>query len=235
MPGVPADDAETMMAERYLRVAITQMSRPRAISGWHYVEGFLRDAGLDPALAAGFWRHPDPALRDPAAWARFDPRHATRALLREEDVFFVERFVFGNPHSHGDFGRGGVRGLLEHQWSKVAGEPRWRARLDEVQRDVTAMTQALLDFACTEGKRLDDRSAELYDWVVWETVSWVSGATRGGDSHPEASGLRELAGYPVWSHAFTASVEQGPDHVVGYLTERLAAGIRRIARDPHTR
>lgn len=224
MASVRADDVETMVAERYLRVAITQMSRPRLTSGWHYVKGFLRDAGLDPALKDGFLQHPDPILRDPAAWARFDPRHATRALLCHKDVFFVERFVFGNPHSHGDFGRGGVAGLLEHQWSQVAGEPPWRAPLDEVQRDVIAMTQTLLDFACTQGKRLDDRSAELYDWVVREMISRTSGAPRGDEHYPQ-----ELAGFPVWSDAFTLGVEQGPDHVVGYLTERLAAGIRRIA------
>jgi hypothetical protein len=228
MPSVPAGDMATMVAGQFLRVAITQMSGPMAMfaNGWHYVEGFLRDAGLDPALAR---RDPDPALRDPAAWAGFNPRHATRVLLCQQDVFFVERFVFGNPHSHGDFGRGGVAGLLERQWSTVAGESQWRAPLDELQRDVAAMTQALLDFARTEGKRLDAWSARIYDQVVWELVWEVSGATRGGEPYPEASTLRQLAGYPCWSDAFTASVEQGPQHVAGYLTERLAAGIRRPA------
>jgi hypothetical protein len=90
-----------------------------------------------------------------------------------------------------------------------------------VQREVTAMTQALLDFAYTEGKRLDDQSAELYDWVVREIAMWTSGTTRGSLHDPP-----ELAGHPVWSDAFTASVEEGLDHVVGYLTERLVAGIR---------
>jgi hypothetical protein len=227
MPSAPAGDVDTMIAERYLRVAIAQMSGPMAMfaNGRYYVEGFLRDAGLDPALAR---QDPDPALRDPAAWAEFDPRHATDALLIRQDIFFVERFVFGNPQSHDDFGRGGAAGLLKRQWSAVAGEPWWRAPLDELQRDVTAMTQALLDFARTEGKRLDAWSANIYDQVVWEMVWEVSGATRGGEPYPEASVLRELAEYPVWSDAFTASVEQGPDHVAGYLTGQLAAGIRRV-------
>lgn len=228
MPNVPADDMATMIAGQFLRVAITQMSGPMAMfaNGWHYVEGFLRDAGLDPALAR---RDPGPVLRDPAAWAGFNPRHATSVLLCNRDVFFVERFVFGNPHSHGDFGRGGVAGLLEQQWSPVASESQWRVPLDELRRDMAAMTQALLDFAHTEGKRLDAWSAGMYDQVVWEMVWEVSGATRGGEHYPEASVLRHLAGYPCWSDAFTASVERGPQHVAGYLTERLAAGIRRFA------
>ena len=228
MPSVSGDDMATMIAGQFLRVAITQMSVPMAMfaNGWHHVEEFLRDAGLDPALARP---DPDPALRDPAARAGFNPRHATHVLLCREDVFFVERFVFGNPHSHGDFGRGGVAGLLERHWSTAAGERQWRAPLDELHRDVAAMTQALLDFVGTEGKRLDAWSASIYEQVVWGMVWEVSGATRGGEPYPEASVLRQLAGYPCWSDAFTVSVEQDPQHGVGYLTERLAAGIRRSA------
>jgi hypothetical protein len=229
MTSVPADDMAAMLAGRFLRVATTQMSGPMAkfASGWFYVEEFLRDSGLDPELAR---QDPDPGLRDPAAWAGFNPRHATRVLLCRQDVFFVERFVFGNPHSRSDFGRGGVAGLLERLWSKIAGESQWRHQLDELQRDVAAMTRALRDFARTEEKRLDAWSAEFYDWVVWEMVFRTSGATRGGEHYPEASTLRELAGCHCWPEAFTVSVEQGPHHMVGYLTERLAAGIRRYAR-----
>ena len=129
--------------------------------------------------------------------------------------------------------------------------PLWTRPLDQVQRDIGALTRALADFARSDVEDFARRSGELYRRRVG--VSYMLPSGRGGmeqfyqqvyrrlqtqlaneraidiNSNKDAV-LRALIGAQTWPEAFRISVEQSSDNAVSFLRERVKTEIKKFLR-----
>jgi Tubulin like len=129
--------------------------------------------------------------------------------------------------------------------------PQWTRALEQVQRDIGALTRALSDFVRADLEDFPRRSAELYRKRVG--VSYLLPSGHGGIDHfydqvyrrlreylvnqrlidinsPVALVLRALIGAETWSDAFRISIEQSPENAVSYLRERAKTEIKKFLR-----
>ena len=136
-----------------------------------------------------------------------------------------------------------------HAWDRQA--PRWIRPLEQTQRDIAALTGALLDFARKDEEDFARRSAELYRKRVG--VSYLLPAGAGGmnqfyeqvvrrlrdqmvrdgllHANPNVSEvIRVLIGADTWPEAFRLSVEQYPDHAVSFMREKIKTEVKKFLR-----
>jgi hypothetical protein len=136
-------------------------------------------------------------------------------------------------------------------WSKHTAQ--WRRPLDRVQRDLTALTKALTEFARQDVEDFNRRSAELYRKRVGVSYLLPAGAgrmeqfyqqvvrrmlenyAREGRLHvnsSEAKLVETLLGPSGWRDTYEMSVGQSPEHAVSYLRERIKTEVKRFLREP---
>ena len=129
----------------------------------------------------------------------------------------------------------------------------WRRPLEQVQRDLAALTRALTDFARQDVENFSRRSAELYRKRVGVSYLLPAGAGRMEQFYQqvvrrllaqkardgvitvnstEADLVRALVGADTWPEAFKKSIEQTPDHAVSYLREVVKTEIKKFLREP---
>jgi hypothetical protein len=129
----------------------------------------------------------------------------------------------------------------------------WRRPLEQVQRDLAALTRALTEFARQDVEDFTRRSAELYRKRVGVSYLLPAGAgrmeqfyqqvvrrlleqkARDGQinvNSTEANLVRALVGADTWPEAFKMSVDQSPDQAVSYLREVVKTEIKKFLREP---
>jgi hypothetical protein len=131
--------------------------------------------------------------------------------------------------------------------------PQWRRPIEQVQRELSALTRALIDFARQDVEDFSRRSAELYRKRVGVSYLLPAGSGRMEQFHQqvvrrlleqksrdgqisvnstEADLLRALVGTDAWPEAFRISIDQTPEHAVSYLRERVKTEIKKFLREP---
>ncbi len=134
-------------------------------------------------------------------------------------------------------------------WDRQA--PRWSRPLEQVQRDIAALTGALNDFARKDEEDFAKRSAELYRKRVGVSYLLPTGAggmnhfyeqvtrrlreqmTKDGQLHANASVsdvIRVLIGADTWPEAFRLSIESSPEHAVSFMREKIKAEVKKFLR-----
>ncbi|MCW2932295.1 MAG: hypothetical protein JWM19_3257 [Actinomycetia bacterium] len=129
--------------------------------------------------------------------------------------------------------------------------PQWNRPLEHVQRDITGLAGALLEFARADVEDFPRRSGELYRRRVG--VSYLLPTGAGGLDHfyqqvyrrlreqlandraieanaTVADVLRVLVGADTWPHAFQLSIDQRPENAVSYLREQVKLEIKKFLR-----
>ena len=142
-----------------------------------------------------------------------------------------------------------TRVVWAHAWD--AHTPQWTRPLDQVQRDITALTHTLVEFSRSDIEDFARRSAELYRKRVG--VSYLLPSGSGGMDHfyqqvlrrlkeqlardraidlnsNVSDVLRALIGAETWSDTFRISVDHSPDNAVSYLRERVKTEIKKFLR-----
>ena len=131
--------------------------------------------------------------------------------------------------------------------------PQWRRPLEQVQRDLSALTRALTDFAHQDVEDFTRRSAELYRKRVGVSYLLPAGSGRMEQFYQqvvrrlleqkawdrvinvnstEADLLQALVGAGTWQEAFKISVDQTPEHAVSFLREQVKIEIKKFLREP---
>ena len=131
--------------------------------------------------------------------------------------------------------------------------PQWRRPLEQVQRELSALTRALTDFARQDVEDFTIRSAELYRKRVGVSYLLPAGAGRMEQFYQqvvrrlleqkardrpinvnstEADLLQALIGTETWPEAFKISVDQTPEQAVSFLRERVKIEIKKFLREP---
>jgi hypothetical protein len=131
--------------------------------------------------------------------------------------------------------------------------PQWRRPLEQLQRDLAALTRALTDFARADVEDFSRRSAELYRRRVGVSYLLPAGGgrmeqfyqqvvrrlkdqmARDGKVHvnsAEADLVQALAGGHTWPEAFKISVDQTPEHAVSFLREQVKIEVKKFLREP---
>ena len=131
--------------------------------------------------------------------------------------------------------------------------PQWRRPLEQIQRDLSALTRALTEFARQDVEDFNRRSAELYRKRVGVSYLLPAGSgrmeqfyqqvvrrlleqkSRDGQisvNSTEADLLQALVGADAWPEAFRISVDQTPEHAVSYLRERVKTEVKKFLREP---
>jgi hypothetical protein len=129
----------------------------------------------------------------------------------------------------------------------------WRTPLEAVQRDLSALTRALTQFAQQDVDEFSRRSAELYRKRVGVAYLLPAGTgrmeqfyqqvfnrlreqmARSGQinvNSTEADLVRAIVGSDTWPEAFRMSIEQSPEHAVSYLRDVVKTAIKKFLRDP---
>ena len=129
----------------------------------------------------------------------------------------------------------------------------WRRPLEQVQRELSALTRALTEFARQDVEDFPRRSAELYRKRVGVSYLLPAGTGRMEQFYQqvyrrllehkardglisinsdEADLVKALVGADAWPEAFKKSVEQTPEHAVSYLRERVKTEIKKFLREP---
>jgi hypothetical protein len=129
----------------------------------------------------------------------------------------------------------------------------WRRPLEQVQRELSALTRALTEFARQDVEDFTRRSAELYRKRVGVSYLLPAGSgrmeqfyqqvvrrlleqkARDGQinvNSPVADLLQALVGADTWPEAFRISVDQTPGHAVSYLREQVKIEIKKFLREP---
>jgi hypothetical protein len=129
----------------------------------------------------------------------------------------------------------------------------WQVPLEQVQRDLSALTRALTQFAKVDVEDFTRRAAELYRKRVGQSYLLPADdgrmeqfyhqaitrlraqMARNGQinvNSSEADLVRALVGADTWPEAFKISVEQTPDHAVAYLREVMKTKIKTFLRQP---
>jgi Tubulin like len=129
----------------------------------------------------------------------------------------------------------------------------WRRPLEQVQRQLSALTRALSEFARQDVEDFGRRSAELYRKRVGVSYLLPAGSgrmeqfyqqvvrrlleqkARDGQinvNSTESDLLQALVGPDTWPEAFRISVDQTPEHAVSYLRERVKTEIKKFLREP---
>jgi hypothetical protein len=129
----------------------------------------------------------------------------------------------------------------------------WRRPLDRVQRNLTALTKALTDFARHDVEDFNRRSAELYRRRV--AVSYLLPADAGrmeqfyqqvvrrmrehyaregrlSVNSTEPKLVETLVGASGWRETYEMSISQTPEHAVSYLREQVKTEVKRFLREP---
>jgi hypothetical protein len=129
--------------------------------------------------------------------------------------------------------------------------PQWSRPLEQVQRDISGLTRALVDFARADVEDFARRSGELYRKRVG--VSYMLPSSTGGmdqfygqvfrrlreqfardrlvDPNSKVSDVfRVLVGTETWAEAFSISVEKSPEQAVSFLRERVKSEIKKFLR-----
>jgi len=138
-----------------------------------------------------------------------------------------------------------------HFWETHA--PQWRRPAEQVQRELSALTRALLDFARHDVEDFSRRSAELYRRRVGVSYLLPGGSgrmeqfyqqvvrklleqkSRDGQidvNSTEADLLQTLVGNDAWVESFRISNEQTPEQAVSYQRERLKIEVKKFLREP---
>ena len=131
--------------------------------------------------------------------------------------------------------------------------PQWRRPLEQVQRELSALTRALTDFARQDVEDFTIRSAELYRKRVGVSYLLPAGSGRMEQFYQqvvrrlleqkardrqinvnstEADLIQALVGTETWPEAFKISVDQTPEHAVSFLRERVKTEIKKFLREP---
>jgi hypothetical protein len=136
-----------------------------------------------------------------------------------------------------------------HAWDRQA--PRWTRPLEQLQRDIAALTGALADFAHKDGEDFSRRSAELYRRRVG--VSYLLPAGAGGMNHfydqvvrrmrdqmvkdnlihsvhSVSDVIRVLVGPDTWPETFRLSIESSPEHAVSFMREKIKTEVKKFLR-----
>ena len=129
----------------------------------------------------------------------------------------------------------------------------WLRPLEQVQRELSALTRALTDFARQDVEDFQRRSAELYRRRVGVSYLLPAGVgqmeqfyqllvrqlmdqmARAGQLHvnaTEAALVRVLVGDTTWPETFTRSINQSPEHAVSYLREVVKTRVKTFLREP---
>ena len=129
----------------------------------------------------------------------------------------------------------------------------WRRPLEQVQRELSALTRALTEFARQDVEDFSRRSAELYRKRVGVSYLLPAGAGRMEQFYQqvvkrllaqkaneglinvnstEADLVKALVGADTWPEAFKKSVDQTPDHAISYLREVVKTEIKKFLREP---
>jgi hypothetical protein len=129
---------------------------------------------------------------------------------------------------------------------------RWTRPLEQVQRDLAALTHALAEFARYDEEDFSRRSAELYRRRLGVSYLLPAGAgmeqfylqvferirqqkaeegelLKGNSSAADV--VMALIGADTWAEVFEMSVEQSPAAAVSYLRERVKAGVKTFLCD----
>jgi hypothetical protein len=136
-----------------------------------------------------------------------------------------------------------------HAWDTHT--PQWSRPLEQVQREVAALTRALTDFGRADVEDFGKRSSELYRKRVGVSYMLPSGAggmeqfyqqvvrrlrekftrERRLDANSHVSGvLGVLVGPETWAEAFSISIEKSPEQAVSFLRERAKSEVKKFLR-----
>jgi hypothetical protein len=138
-----------------------------------------------------------------------------------------------------------------NSWDASASQ--WRRPLERVERDLTALTNALTAFARSDHEGFERRSADLYRrrvsvsfWVpdrtgqmeqfYWEVYRrLVEQRFREGRLAPNTTQrevLATLVGPDAWRETYRISTGQTPEHAVSYLREQVKTQIKTFLCQP---
>jgi hypothetical protein len=201
------------------------------------VSGFLHDRRGAPATPSGYGVAPPvtPELRD---------RLFRKVQWNDEEVV--------NARNVQDHWYGWQTNVV---WANVwdTYTQQWRRPMEQVGRELTALTRALTDFARQDVEDFTRRSAELYRKRVGVSYLLPAGAGRMEQFYSqvvkrllaqkanegvininstEADLVRALVGTDTWPEAFKKSVDQTPDHAVSFLREVVKTEIKKFLREP---
>lgn len=128
----------------------------------------------------------------------------------------------------------------------------WNRQLEQLQRDLAALTRALTDFANQDDEDFNSRSAALYRRRVGESYLLPTGSgmrlfyeqlvrrMREQKAREEALPVgatdaqlvQVLVGEETWREAYRISVAESPEHAVSYLREQVQSAVKRFLREP---
>jgi Tubulin like len=136
-------------------------------------------------------------------------------------------------------------------WSRHT--PQWRRPLDRLQRDLTALTRSLLDFARQDEEDFNRRSAELYRKRVGVSYLLPAGAGRMEQFYQqvvrrmlehyaregrlsvnstESQLVGTLIGTSGWRDTYEMSIAQSPENALSFLREQVKTEVKRFLREP---
>jgi hypothetical protein len=128
----------------------------------------------------------------------------------------------------------------------------WNRQLEQLQRDLAALTRALSDFANQDNEDFGTRSAALYRRRVGQSYLLPTGSgmelfysqlirrmreqkTREEllpVSASDAQLVRVLIDDEAWREAYRISVDESPENAVSYLREQVQSAVKRFLREP---
>jgi hypothetical protein len=128
----------------------------------------------------------------------------------------------------------------------------WNRQLEQLQRDLAALTRALTEFANRDDEDFSTRSAALYRRRVGESYLLPTGSgmslfynqlvrrMREQKAREEALPVgatdgqlvRALVGEDSWREAYRISVDESPENAVSYLREQVQSAVKRFLREP---
>ena len=128
----------------------------------------------------------------------------------------------------------------------------WNRQLEQLQRDLNALTRALTEFVNRDDEDFGARSAALYRRRVGEsyllptgngmTVFYEQLVRRMREqkareealpvSATDAQLVEVLVGHETWREAYRISVAESPENAVSYLREQVQSAVKRFLREP---
>ncbi len=128
----------------------------------------------------------------------------------------------------------------------------WNRQLEQLQRDLNALTRALTEFVNRDEEDFSARSAALYRRRVGEsyllptgngmTVFYEQLVRRMREqkareealpvSATDAQLVEVLVGHETWREAYRISVAESPENAVSYLREQVQSAVKRFLREP---
>jgi tubulin-like protein len=201
------------------------------------VAGFLDRRRATPTPPAGYGPVPPPI-----------PDLTDRSRLLKK-LGWHDALPLAARHQQDTWYEWAARVAWAEAWAAHA--PQWRRPLDQVDRDLSALTTALKEFARQDMEDYGRRSADLYRRRVGVSYLLPSGSgrleefyqqvvrrlhdhgAREGRIKPNSSEgdlLRTLVGPDGWRQTYRISVEGQPRQAVSYLREQVKIGVKTFLR-----